>query len=101
MRRRVDLGQAARWEYFRVVHERYRKAEGKAKGGMLDEFCLNTGRAGAQRAQLCVFEAQTQSDHWFNGWMVRTVMAVSLLIGFSDFSVVMNSSAPTDSAAAM
>ena len=37
------MGQAARWEYFRVVHERYRKAEGKAKGGMLDEFCLNTG----------------------------------------------------------
>ena len=41
--RRVDLGQAARWEYFRVVYGRYGKAEGKAKGGMLDEFCLNTG----------------------------------------------------------
>jgi hypothetical protein len=41
--RGVDLGQAARWEYSRVVHERYRKAEGKSKGGMLDEFCLNTG----------------------------------------------------------
>jgi hypothetical protein len=41
--RRVDLGQAARWEYFRVVYERYGEAEGKAKGGILDEFCLNTG----------------------------------------------------------
>ena len=41
--RRVELGQAARWEYFRVVYGRYGKAEGKAKGGMLDEFCLNTG----------------------------------------------------------
>jgi hypothetical protein len=41
--RRVDLGHAARWEYFRVIYERYRKAESKAKGGMLDEFCLNTG----------------------------------------------------------
>jgi hypothetical protein len=39
----VDLGHAARWEYFRVIHGRYSKAEGKAKGGMLDEFCLNTG----------------------------------------------------------
>jgi hypothetical protein len=41
--RRVDLGNAARWEYFRVVYERYDQAEGKSKGGMLDEFCLNTG----------------------------------------------------------
>ena len=41
--RRVDLGHAARWEYFRVIYGRYRKAESKAKGGMLDEFCLNTG----------------------------------------------------------
>ena len=37
------MGQAARWEYFRVIYGRYRKAESKAKGGMLDEFCLNTG----------------------------------------------------------
>src|ERR1035437_6800248 len=41
--RRVDLGHAARWEYFRVNYGRYSNAEGKAKGGMLDEFCLNTG----------------------------------------------------------
>src|ERR1022692_2870630 len=41
--RRVEVGQAARWEYLRVIYGRYRKAEGKAKGGMLDEFCLNTG----------------------------------------------------------
>ena len=36
------MGQAARWEYLRVIYGRYRKAEGKAKGGILDEFCLNT-----------------------------------------------------------
>jgi len=41
--RRVDLEQTARWEYFRVIYGRYRKAGSKAKGGMLDEFCLNTG----------------------------------------------------------
>jgi hypothetical protein len=28
---------------FRVIYGRYGKAEGKAKGGMLDEFCLTTG----------------------------------------------------------
>ena len=37
------MGHAARWEYFRVIYGRYRKAEGKAKGGILDEFCLTTG----------------------------------------------------------
>jgi len=37
------VGHEARWEYYRVIYERYRKAEGKAKRVMLDEFCLNTG----------------------------------------------------------
>ncbi|HUU13009.1 MAG TPA: integrase [Terriglobia bacterium] len=37
------MGHEARWEYYRVIYERYRKAEGKAKRVMLDEFCLNTG----------------------------------------------------------
>jgi hypothetical protein len=41
--RRVDVGHEARREYFRVIYERYRKAEGKGKRVMLDEFCLNTG----------------------------------------------------------
>jgi hypothetical protein len=41
--RRVEVGHAARWEYFLVMHGRYRKAEGKARRGLLDEFCLNTG----------------------------------------------------------
>ena len=41
--RRVGLGHAARWEYFRVIYERYRQAESKAKKGRLNEFCLNTG----------------------------------------------------------
>ena len=37
------MGHGARWEYFRVIYGRYGKAESKAKRGMLDEFCLNTG----------------------------------------------------------
>src|ERR1035437_1151542 len=41
--RRVEVGHAARWEYFRVIYGRYDKTEGKARGVMLDEFCLNTG----------------------------------------------------------
>jgi hypothetical protein len=41
--RRVEVGHVARWEYFRVIYERYGKAESKVKGAMLEEFCLNTG----------------------------------------------------------
>src|ERR1039458_504394 len=41
--RRVEVGHAARWQYLRMIHGRYGKAEGKAKGVMLNEFCLNTG----------------------------------------------------------
>src|ERR1039458_10806133 len=41
--RRVEMGHGARWEYFRVIYGCYGKAESKAKRGMLDEFCLNTG----------------------------------------------------------
>src|SRR5260370_38378142 len=37
------LGHKAKWEYFRAVYERYRKAEREAKHLMLNEFCLNTG----------------------------------------------------------
>jgi hypothetical protein len=37
------LGHEAKWEYFRVMYERYRKADGKSRPGMLDEFCLTTG----------------------------------------------------------
>ena len=37
------MGHEARWEYYRVIYERYRKAERKGKRVMLDEFCLNTG----------------------------------------------------------
>jgi transposase InsO family protein len=37
------VGHEARWEYFRVMYERYRKAERKRRPGMLDEFCLTTG----------------------------------------------------------
>jgi hypothetical protein len=37
------LGIKAKWEYFRVVYERYRKSERAGKKVMLDEFCGNTG----------------------------------------------------------
>jgi hypothetical protein len=37
------LGHKAKWEYFRAVYERYRKAGREAKHLMLNEFCLNTG----------------------------------------------------------
>jgi transposase InsO family protein len=37
------LGIKAKWEYFRVVYERYRKSERAGKKVMLDEFCRNTG----------------------------------------------------------
>ena len=37
------MGSKARWEYFRAIYERYRKAERKAKQAMLNEFCSNTG----------------------------------------------------------
>jgi hypothetical protein len=37
------LGYKAKWEYFRTVYERYRKAGREAKQVMLNEFCLNTG----------------------------------------------------------
>jgi hypothetical protein len=37
------LGHKAKWEYFRAVYERYRKAGREAKRMMLNEFCLNTG----------------------------------------------------------
>jgi hypothetical protein len=37
------LGSKAKWEYFRVVYERYRKSGRDAKKLILDEFCRNTG----------------------------------------------------------
>ncbi|HME33046.1 MAG TPA: transposase family protein [Terriglobales bacterium] len=37
------MGSKAKWEYFRVVYERYRKSERAGKKVMLDEFCRNTG----------------------------------------------------------
>ena len=41
--RMVDLRDAARWEYFRVVYQHYGKATGTSKGWRLDKFCLHTG----------------------------------------------------------
>ena len=37
------MGHEAKWDYFRAVYERYRKAGREAKQLMLNEFCLNTG----------------------------------------------------------
>ena len=36
------MGHEAKWQYFRVMYERYGKAEGKARCRLLDEFCLTT-----------------------------------------------------------
>ena len=37
------MGNDAKWEYFRVMYERYHKAERKARAVLLDEFCVTTG----------------------------------------------------------
>ena len=37
------MGHEAKWEYFRVMYERYHKVEGKARAALLDEFCVTTG----------------------------------------------------------
>ena len=37
------MGSKAKWEYFRVVYERYRQSERAGKKVMLDEFCGHTG----------------------------------------------------------
>ena len=36
------MGNEAKWEYFRVMYERYHKAERKARAALLDEFCVTT-----------------------------------------------------------
>lgn len=37
------MGHEAKWEYFQVIYERYRKAKREARHNMLNEFCLTTG----------------------------------------------------------
>jgi len=37
------MGRQSKWEYFRTVFARYRRAERETKQKMLDEFCANTG----------------------------------------------------------
>ncbi len=39
----MGLGNEAKWQYFRVMYERYHKAGRKARPGLLDEFCVTTG----------------------------------------------------------
>ncbi len=36
------MGQKAKWEYFKAIYERYRRADRKAKQAILSEFCINT-----------------------------------------------------------
>ena len=37
------MGNEGKWQYFRVMYERYHKAERKTRPGLLDEFCITTG----------------------------------------------------------
>ena len=37
------MGHEAKWQYFRVMYGRYRKAQPQERPRMLDEFCLTTG----------------------------------------------------------
>jgi len=37
------LGHEAKWEYFRVMYERYSKAKGTERSRLLDEFCGTAG----------------------------------------------------------
>ena len=37
------MGHRTRWEYLRVIYERYRQAGRKGKQAILNEFCTNTG----------------------------------------------------------
>jgi len=39
----LGLGNEAKWEYFRVMYERYHQAERKTRPAPLDEFCVTTG----------------------------------------------------------
>ena len=36
------MSHASRWEFFLVVYARHRRAAGKGKHAVLDEFCANT-----------------------------------------------------------
>ena len=40
--RTAAVGHKAKWEYFRVIYERYHKAGRSLKHVILDEFCLHT-----------------------------------------------------------
>ena len=39
----MAMGRQSKWEYFRTVFVRYRRADRETKQKMLDEFCANTG----------------------------------------------------------
>jgi hypothetical protein len=66
---RVEVGHAGRWEYFRVMQGRYGKAEGKAKGVMLDEFCLNTGYH--RKYAIRLLNGRAAESRWSHcNWMI-------------------------------
>ena len=37
------MSHQGKWEYFRAIPARYRKADRRTKGVILNEFCLHTG----------------------------------------------------------
>ena len=37
------MGHEAKWEYFRVMYQRYSKAKGTERSRLLDEFCVTAG----------------------------------------------------------
>ena len=37
------MGRQSKWEYFRAIYGRYRRADRRTKQVILTEFCLNTG----------------------------------------------------------
>lgn len=37
------MSRKSRWEYFRAIYARYRRAERRQKQVILNEFCANTG----------------------------------------------------------
>jgi hypothetical protein len=39
----MAMGRQSKWEYFRTVFARYRRADRETKQKALDEFCANTG----------------------------------------------------------
>ena len=37
------MSRKGKWDYFKAIYERYRKADRRSKQVIFNEFCLNTG----------------------------------------------------------